>query len=51
MQGLPSLLSLFCTQFKKFNYTGAQIYHMTLKLQRTLKVHFRCENVKILHYI
>ena len=36
MQGLPSILSLFCNTFNKFNNTGARmidsIYHMTLKL-------------------
>ena len=36
MRGLPSILSLFCKRFNKFNNTGAQmldsIYHMTLKL-------------------
>ena len=36
MRGLPSILSLFCNKFNKFNKTGAQmldyIYHMTLKL-------------------
>ena len=36
MQGLSSILSLFCNKFNKFNNTGAQmldpIYHMTLKL-------------------
>ena len=40
--GLPSILSLFCNNFKKFNNTGAQmlysIYHMTLKLP--LKIAF-----------
>ena len=25
MQGLPSILSLFCNKFKKFNNTGARI--------------------------
>ena len=36
MQGLSSILSLFHTEFNKFNNTGAcmldSIYHMTLKL-------------------
>ena len=36
MRGLPSILSLFCNEFNKFNNTGARmldsIYHMTLKL-------------------
>ena len=34
--GLPSILSLFCNEFDKFNNTGARmlnsIYHMTLRL-------------------
>ena len=36
MRGLPSILSLFCNEFNKFNNTGARmldnIYHMTFKL-------------------
>ena len=35
MRGLPSILSLFCNEFNKFNNTGARmldsIYHMTVK--------------------
>ena len=35
MRGLPSILSLFRTEFNKFNNTGARmldsIYHMKLK--------------------
>ena len=34
MRGLPSILSLFCNEFNKFNNTRAplleSIYHMTL---------------------
>ena len=40
MRGLPSILSLFRSEFKKFNNTGAQmldsIYHMALRLFRNL---------------
>ena len=36
MRGLPSILSLFCNEFNKFNNTSARmldsIYHMTLRL-------------------
>ena len=36
MRSLPSILSLFCNEFKKFNNTRARmldsIYHMKLKL-------------------
>ena len=36
MRGLPSILSIFCNDFNKFNNTGARrldfIYHMTLYL-------------------
>ena len=36
MRGLPSILSLFCNEFNKFNKTRARmldsIYHMTLRL-------------------
>ena len=39
LRGLPSILSLFCNEFNKFNNTGAQmldsIYHMTLKLLKS----------------
>ena len=35
MRGLPSILSLFCNEFNKFNNTRARmldtIYHMTLR--------------------
>ena len=50
MQGLPSILSLFCNEFKNFNNTGARmldsIYYRTLKLLK--KSHFWCRNVNIL---
>ena len=40
MRGLPSILSLFCNEFNKFNNTRARmldsIYHMT----NSLKSHF-----------
>ena len=48
MRGLPSILSLFCNEFNKFNNTGARmldsIYHMT----NSLKSHFWSKNVIIL---
>ena len=48
MQGLPSIFSLFCNEFNKFNNTKAgmldSIYHMT----NTLKSHFWRKNVMIL---
>ena len=48
MRGLPSILSLFCNEFNKFNNTRAgmldSIYHMT----NTLKSHFWRKNVMIL---
>ena len=41
MRGLPSILSLFCNEFNKFNNTRAQmldsIYHMTLRLLSRVK--------------
>ena len=47
MRGLPSILSLFCNEFNKFNNTRARmldsIYHMT----NTLKSHFWRKNVII----
>ena len=40
MRGLPSILSLFCNEFNKFNKTGARmldsIYHMTLRILENL---------------
>ena len=49
MRGLPSILSFFfCNEFKKFDYTRAEIldsiYHMT----NTLKSHFWRKNGIIL---
>ena len=48
MQGLSSILSLFCNELNKFNNTRARIldsiYHMT----NTLKSHFWRKNVIIL---
>ena len=36
MRGLPSILSIFCNEFNKFNNTGARmlnsVYHMKLRL-------------------
>ena len=50
MRGLPSILSLFCDEFYKFNKTRARmlvsIYHMALKI--TLKSHFCRKNVILL---
>ena len=50
MLGLPSILSLFCNIFNKFNNARARMLdstcHMTLKI--TFISHFRRENVKIL---
>ena len=46
MLGMPSILCLFLSKFKKFNNTGARILdsldHMTFKL---LKIAFWGENV------
>ena len=38
MRGLPSILSLVCNEFNKFNDTGARMLdsHMTLKLLKIL---------------
>ena len=48
MRCLPSILSLFCNEFYKFNNTRARmldsIYHMT----KTLKSHFWRKNVILL---
>ena len=46
MRGLPSILSLFCNEFNKFNNTRARmldsIYHI---IKNTLNSHFRRKNV------
>ena len=48
MRGLPSILSLFCNEFNKFNNARSRmlysIYHMT----NTLKSHFWRKNVIII---
>ena len=50
MRGLPSILTLFCNSFYRFNNTRARlldsIYHMYIK--NTLKSHFWRKNVIIL---
>ena len=50
MLGLPSILSLFCNGFNKFNNTGARqldsIFHMTLKYLKNRI--FGVKTVKIL---
>ena len=52
MRGLPSIVSLFRSEFNKFNNTGARklnsIYHMTFKL--FLKTYFWRKNVSVLSY-
>ena len=42
MQGLPSILSLFCNRFNKFNNTRAQMLH---SIKNALKSHFWRKNV------
>ena len=50
MCGLPSILSLFCNEFNKFNNTRAQmfdsIYHNDIKI--TMKSHFCRKNATML---
>ena len=52
MRGLPSILSLFCNEFNKFNNTETgmldSIYHMTFK--KKFEIIFWCENVRVLPY-
>ena len=49
MRGLPSILSLFCNEFNKFNNTGARMldsfYHITNTLKSGVK------NVMICHHV
>ena len=48
MQGLPSILSLFCKEFNKFNNTRAGTLDSILDIKITLKSHFCRKNVIIL---
>ena len=52
MQGLPSILSLFRNECKKFNNTGARmlhsVYHMTFK--NILKSYFGVKTLRVLLY-
>ena len=48
MRGLPSILSLFCNKFNKFNNTGARILDSIYQMTNTLKSHFWPKNVIIL---
>ena len=45
MQGLLSILSLFCNKFEKFGNTGAGMLDSII----FLKSHFWCENSRICH--
>ena len=52
IRGLPSILSLFCNEFNKFNNTRARmldsIYHVT----NTLKSHFwRKKRYNFFHFV
>ena len=48
MRGLPSILSLFCNEFNKFNNTRARILDSIYRMTNTLKSHFCLKNVIIL---
>ena len=48
MRGLPSILSLFCNEFNKFNNTRARMLDSIFHTTNTLKSHFCCKNVIIL---
>ena len=49
MRGLPSILSLFRTEFNKFNKTGARMLDSIHPL--SLKSHFCHKNVTICHHV
>ena len=53
MRGLPSILSLFCNEFNKFNNTGARmldsIYHMTLSLLKTRILDVKMEELAVFY--
>ena len=40
MRDLPSILSLFCNDFNKFNNTRAQMLDLSFDIKITLKSHF-----------
>ena len=40
MRGLPSILSLFCNEFNKFNNTRARMLDSINHMTNTLKSHF-----------
>ena len=48
MRGLPSILSLFCNEFNKFNKTRARMLDSVYLMTNTLKYHFWREDVIIL---
>ena len=49
MRGLPSILSLFCNEFNKFNNTRARMLDsLSYDIKITLKSHFCRKNVIIL---
>ena len=48
MRGLPSILSLFCNEFNKFNNTKVRILYSIYHMTNTLKSHFWRKNVIIL---
>ena len=48
MQGLPSILSLFCNEFNKFNTTRARMFDSIYHMTNTLRSDFWGKNVIIL---
>ena len=50
MRGLPSILSLFCNEFNKFNNTRARMLESIYHIANTLKSDFWRKNVFILSF-
>ena len=48
MRGLPSILSLFCNEFNKFNNTRARMLYLSYGIKITMISHFCRKNVIIL---
>ena len=48
MLALPSISSLFCKEFNKFNNTGAKMIDLSYDIKITLKLHFWLEKIMIL---
>ena len=51
MRGLPSILSLLCNEFNKFNNTGARMLDFIYNMTNTFISHFGVKTFEFCHYI